>query len=426
MRTPLGLSVGCLFMVVGCSPPYRYLGTAPCPPGGGAVETWCTDDGACEFRVISGITTSCPAGNEAACGDAARAATQACIDEGGGPDGGVCTPSTEIDLLLAIDDSNSMLSQQALLRDEIPGILAALSPLASLHVGIISFDMGGGPGDVVVPSCDFGFGDDGILRSTGNPAAGCEAVYPTRVFAFGRGGEPDDLAVLAADVSCVAALGTSGCGFEQQLEATLKALSPAGPQAYVSSTYVPPTFVGDTRGHADGMNADFLREDSVLAIVLLTDEEDCSVPDYEIFHPDSPAFAGSLSLRCHRHPEALYPVSRYVDGLVQLRTNPTRLVYAPIVGVPVDLVGRIYEDMLADARMMETEDPTMDPPTRLVPSCDSPGGSAFPPRRIIEVAAGLRDRGAGTTVQSICAASYTGGANAIVEAIQSALNCGAP
>lgn len=439
MRTMVGVLVGCGFLLGCASPPYRFVGSAPCLPGDGTVETWCTDDGACEFRVSSGLTTSCPAGNQPACVEAGRAAAQACIDgglDGGGldggptdvgsgrPDAGPCTPSTELDLLLAIDNSNSMDAEQALLRSEIPGMLAALAPLASLHVGIITSDMGSGMGGVVIPSCRAGFGDDGILRDTARAGGSCASTYPSRVFSFERGGDP---ASFSADVGCVADIGTGGCGFEQQLEATLKALSPAGPQSYVSSTYVPPTFVGGTRGHADGTNEGFLRTDSVLAIVVLTDEEDCSAPDYEIFNPDSTVYRGTnLALRCHRFPDAQYPVGRYIDGLLQLRSRPSRLVYSSIVGVPPDLVGRSYEDMLADARMIETEDPSVDPPMNLLASCESPYGRAFPPRRIVEVARGLRDRGAATTVHSICAAAYTSGANAIVEAIRSALACTGP
>ena len=50
-------------------------------------------------------------------------------------------------------------------------------------------------------------------------------------------------------------------GFEQQLEATLKAVTPS-----TAAT----RFFGDTTGHADGANAGFRREGAVLAIVFHT------------------------------------------------------------------------------------------------------------------------------------------------------------
>ncbi|HEV3485648.1 MAG TPA: hypothetical protein VG106_09590, partial [Vicinamibacterales bacterium] len=53
--------------------------------------------------------------------------------------------------------------------------------------------------------------------------------------------------------------GTGGCGFEQQLEAVLKALSPASPTAWTAAGYVAPTFFAGSTGHALGANAGFVR-----------------------------------------------------------------------------------------------------------------------------------------------------------------------
>ncbi len=342
-----------------------------------------------------------------------------------------------VDLLFMVDNSNSMAQEQALLRAEIPRMVTVLTTgdrdgdgmtdftaVRSMHVGIITSDLGAGnvPAGESVPSCDPGLGDDGIMRNTSSSAAaGCMASYPTRVFNFDRGG---DAAAFATDVGCVADLGTGGCGFEQQLEATLKALSPASPQPFVSSTYSPILFFGNTFGHGDDLNNNngFLRADSALAIVLLTDEEDCSVPEYNIFYMNDPIYMGNpLNLRCSRFDAALYSTDRYVNGFLQLRENPSLLIYAPIVGIPVDLADASYEEMLADARLTEVEDTSVTPPVRLLPSCDTANGTAFPPRRIIEVARGLRDRRASTTVQSICADSFGPAIDVIVAKIADAL-----
>ena len=345
-----------------------------------------------------------------------------------------------VDLLFMVDNSNSMAQEQALLRAEIPRMITVLSSgdrdgdsmpdftaVRSMHVGVITSDLGAGnvPAGEVVPSCDPGLGDDGIMRNVSRGMGGCMATYPQRVFTFTRG--TDDPATFAAEIGCVADLGTGGCGFEQQLEATLKALSPASPQPFVASFYVPQSFFGATLGHGDGMNNGFLRPDSALAIVLLTDEEDCSVPNYNIFYPGDLTYAGNpLNLRCSRFggTSALYSVDRYITGFLQLRENPNLLIYAPIVGIPEDLAtsGATYEAMLADSRLMEVEDTAMTPAQRLLPSCDTANGTAFPPRRIIEVARGLRDRSASTTVQSICAATFTPAINVIIEKIADALS----
>jgi hypothetical protein len=344
-----------------------------------------------------------------------------------------------VDLLLMVDNSNSMAQEQALLRAEIPRMIQVLAsgdrgldgtpdftPVRSMHVGVITSDLGAGnvPAGEIVPSCDPGLGDDGIMRNVSRPGAGagCLAMYPSRIFEFTMG--VPDPATYAADIGCVADLGTGGCGFEQQLEVTLKALSPASPNPNVASFYNPPVFFGGTFGHGDGNNDGFLRPNSALAIILLTDEEDCSVPDYTIFYPSDPLYLGNpLNLRCSRFPEALYSPQRYVDGFIQLRENAGLLIYAPIVGIPPDLAtsDASYEAMLSDPRLMEVEDTAMDPPQRLIPSCDTANGIAYPPRRIIEVAIGLRDRGASTTVQSICAPSFAPAIDVIIQKIADAL-----
>ena len=58
---------------------------------------------------------------------------------------------------------------------------------------------------------------------------------------------------------CIAAVGENGCGFEHQLGAVARALGADGARAPVEN---------------DG----FLRPDAALAIVLVSDEDDCSAP----------------------------------------------------------------------------------------------------------------------------------------------------
>ncbi|HEY8429936.1 MAG TPA: hypothetical protein VIL20_16250, partial [Sandaracinaceae bacterium] len=293
-----------------------------------------------------------------------------------------------------------------------------------------------------VPTCARSdFGDDGILRTQGNTAnAECMATYPSILnFDAARGDSPTDF---AEDVTCVAVLGTGGCGFEQQLEAILKALTPTTAQEWTHPDFVPigtpgapagldKPFFGMSQPHGNGANNGFVRKDSVLAIIPLTDEEDCSAHDRELFNPTSPTYPTEPNLRCFAHGEqALHPVSRYVNGLLQLRAQPNLLVYAPIVGIPVDLAPgpgeRPNYDVLVgdpsvrDPRMIEMIDPSM--PTRLVPSCNTSNGIAFPPIRIVRVAQQLEQRGAGVTVQSICQDSFEDALREIIVQIRSALN----
>ena len=339
--------------------------------------------------------------------------------------GACCTPfNDDVDLLLMVDNSNTMAEQQALLVEQLPRLVGALAsgdvdddgtrdfpPVRSLHVGVVSSDMG--TGGFTVPTCfEPSFGDDGVLRTQGNThIPGCMASYP-RFLEFWPG---DDVAAFTSQVTCAALMGVRGCGFEQPLEAVLKALTPST---------APIAFNMGTSGHADGINNGFVRDDSVLAVLVLTDENDCSAADPEIFNPDTSVYRGDLNLRCFQYPEAVHPIERYVDGLLALRTDPDRLIFAAISGVPPDLVDdpsrTDFDAILADDRMREMVDPTM--PTRLTPSCNVPGrGLSLPPRRIVQVAQQLEARGATAVVQSICQPDFTPPIEAILERLSSKL-----
>jgi hypothetical protein len=343
----------------------------------------------------------------------------------------------KVDLLFMVDNSNSMAEEQASLAEQFPRLVSVLATgdrnpaidadgdgnpsnvgddfpaVNSLQIGVISSDMGTGGFNVMTCSDEPNFGDDGVLRTQGNTAmAGCMATYP-RFLEFRRGG---DAAMYARDVSCVAALGTGGCGFEQQLEAVLKAVTP--------STCTEPwcEFNMGTRGHADMANNGFVRPDSLLALVLVTDEEDCSAADPDLFNMGSTRYTGELNLRCFLNPTAQHPITRFVEGYLATRTSPDLLVYAAIAGVPTNATSATatFDQILAAPEMQEMIDPTM--MTRLRPSCNVAGrGIAFPPRRIVEVARGLDQRGSNGLVYSICQADFTPALDAIIDKIADVL-----
>jgi hypothetical protein len=372
---------------------------------------------------------------------ACPSAHQARDSDGGGrdPDAGPCVPAPvtdDVDLLLMVDDSGGIGEEQASLVQALPHLARVLAtgdrdpfsdgdgdgelddvgddfePVSSLRIGVVTSDMGAGGFGVPTCGAEPNFGDDGVLRTEGQTAiSGCAATYP----AFQELSSGADAARFAADVGCVAWAGTGGCGFDQPLEAALKALTP--------STCADPwcSFVMGTRGHADGANAGFLRGDSVLAVVLVTDEEDCSPADPDLFNPESARYAGGLNLRCFLNPTAIHPVSRYVDGFLATRANASRLVYGAIAGVPTNLTSATssYDEILAAPTMQERIDPTMT--TRIAPSCNLAGrGLAFPPRRLVSVAQELERRGAHTFVGSICQAEFTPSIDALIDAIADA------
>jgi hypothetical protein len=327
-----------------------------------------------------------------------------------------------------------MREEQANLISELPRLIRVLSTgdtngdgladfnaARSLHVGFVTTDMGSG-NQMNVRTCTPGLGDDGILRSRASGVAPCMATYPTGTFAFMDGQNVD---AFSATLGCVANIGTSGCGFEQQLEAPLKALTPTNPEAWTRAGYVPPRFYdpasglpGRLAGHGSAANAGFVRPDSTLAVVLLSDEEDCSVADYGIFGPDPRFTSIPSNLRCSTFAgdsSIVYPTSRYVDGFLGLRRQPSQLVFSVIAGIPPETEALAaagdFAAVLAHPGMIPRVDASGTNPE---PSCSTANGTAYPPVRMVEVAAGLAAQGASVSVSSICSGSFAGPIDSII------------
>ncbi|MCB9592745.1 MAG: putative metal-binding motif-containing protein [Sandaracinaceae bacterium] len=335
-----------------------------------------------------------------------------------------CGSCAQVDFLIVMDTSNSMSEEQVALALQLPRVVEVLKsgdidgdgvpeaePITDLHVGVITPDLGSG--DFNVPTCEMGFGDDGILQTTSGAPLDCRGfmIEGPPFLSFTPEEDAGDIAQFTQDWACLVRAGTGGCGFEQPLEAALKALTPA------ASTL---RFRDDTLGHGDELNRGFLREDSILVVLVVTDEDDCSAEDPELFWPASPEYTSDLNLRCHEYADAVYPVSRYVSGLLSLR-GADDLILGVVAGVPEELVpmhgiDADYGGILADSRLEERVDSASG--TRLEFSCSIPGrGAAFPPRRLLELAEGLQARGSTTVLSSICSRdAYTNVAEAILSA----------
>jgi hypothetical protein len=209
-----------------------------------------------------------------------------------------------------------------------------------------------------------------------NPAvAGCLATYDPFLHATSSTPGPD----FARDFTCIATLGTEGCGFEQPLAAMEKALTvqvaPGGP------------------------DAGFLRDDAALAIVILSDENDCSAADTTMFDPEGPG--GPLGVRCTTMADHLAVPDRFVASLNGVKPDG-RLVVAMMVGVPpavgaCNTTGDAIAPCLAESSMAET----IDPGTGIVrPVCENlPDTRAYPGLRFVQLA---RLLGRKAFVQSIC------------------------
>jgi hypothetical protein len=309
-----------------------------------------------------------------------------------------------VDILVVVDDSFSMSEEQSLLMAGFPtlvgGILdpsAGETPVEDLHIGVVGTDMGTG-GYTVSTCSDPVDGDDGVLRhEPGSSVTGCDATYPT--FLGYASATPDSTAIdwIVKGFECIATLGIDGCSFEQPLESSRKALV----------------------DHADGPNAGFLREDSILVILYLSDENDCSVdPENPGFFDPADDSLGPLGTRCAFHADLLVAVSTYVTALGALRATPGDLILGFIVGVPQDAACEGTGDAIAacldHTDMVEVVDTT--DPNRLRAVCaSSASGSATPGRRFVELAQAF---GARAHVESICDASFTPTMSWIVDRIQ--------
>ena len=235
----------------------------------------------------------------------------------------------------------------------------------------------------------------------------------------------------------------TGCGFEQQLESVLKAVWPGNDQQ-VLFVADPASGFGMNGNAGPGFaNGNFIRNDpnegpSLIALVLVTDEEDCSSNRMDHFVPG--AATTGLNTRCffegqRAEPNNLYDIDRYIQTFKALRPGQENLViFAGIVGVPPALVtpeallefdfsntaeaNAFFDGLLAAPAMQETLDPrgNMDPADdNLVPSCDrGMEARAYPPRRIVQVAKGFGGNG---VIQSICQEDFRPAINAIIEVI---------
>lgn len=220
-----------------------------------------------------------------------------------------------IDLLFVVDNSVSMADKQVLLVDAVPqmverlvtpdcinadsgerqgstrdgegnlqcagdGFALEFEPVNNINIGVISSSLGG-------------FGADGVCvdaddadKSRLMPKVRADLPNPNGLgFLEWNGGSDTDVQTLSTDFAAhVAASGETGCGFEAPLEAWYRFLVDPSPPAGLMKVSNATTSTGPDATILQ-QRAEFLRPTSLVAIVVLTDENDCSVmeggPYYE-------------------------------------------------------------------------------------------------------------------------------------------------
>ncbi|HXU02020.1 MAG TPA: hypothetical protein VN903_13700 [Polyangia bacterium] len=178
---------------------------------------------------------------------------------GGAGGTGVVIPNRNVDILVMVDNSTSMMLSQNKLNSSFASFVSALraSPqgLPNLHLAVVSSDMGAGDGSIA--QCDATRGDNGLFQNTPRGTCTSSGLQTGAMFISDVGGTKNYTGNMETVFSCIAALGEQGCGFEHQFASILRALG--------ADDALPPL-----------ANQGFLRQDALLAIVLLTNEDDCS------------------------------------------------------------------------------------------------------------------------------------------------------
>ena len=223
---------------------------------------------------------------------------------------GTLAQASKVDLLLVIDNSASMGDKQDLLRFAVPDLIARLvtpncidaagnvvgqvtngvcaqgkaefAPVGDLHVGVVSTSLGERGADICDGTDPVGVGairhDDDqahlLTRAGANETPLPDA--PQGFLVYGPGGITDKTQFVSDVTNLVAGVHEYGCGIEEQLESWYRFLVQPDPYAAII-----PDPRDDRRRALSGVDAtilrqrhDFLRPDSLVAVVLLTDEDD--------------------------------------------------------------------------------------------------------------------------------------------------------
>lgn len=257
-------------------------------------------------------------------------------------------PDRDLDILFVVDNSPSMIEEQQSLAASFPRMIDALATLddglPNLHIGVVTSDLGTS-GSLTPPGPSIGAGAGGCagIGMAGDlvQIAGMTDRFLADVAAPDGTRTTNYTGALRDAFGALALVGDTGCGFEQHLGAMRRALD------------------------ANPTNAGFLRPDANLAVVILADEDDCSVTDTAFFGGD-PSLGPLQSFRCfdygvqcdgddprtpgpktNCHPRPASPyieeVAPLADFLVSLKTDERKVMVAGVVGDPSPVAVELAE-----------------------------------------------------------------------------------
>jgi hypothetical protein len=238
----------------------------------------------------------------------------------------------KVDVLVMVDNSSSMADKQRILADAVPDLVRGLvqpkcvdkktraptgafadplkpegaqcaggsepafTPITDMHIGVISSSLGGMGSKTCAPAPGRDNDDKGHLLARGEGGKnvaeagdlGFLAWYPPVAQNQNKDRHPDPPVPASATIDglsnafkkLVVGVGQSGCGLEAQLESVYRFLVQPDPwntievdPATKRATYGAP---GDIDTELLRQRAAFLRPDSLVAVIVLTDEDDSS------------------------------------------------------------------------------------------------------------------------------------------------------
>jgi hypothetical protein len=196
----------------------------------------------------------------------------------------------DLDVLFMVDNSSSMTEMQQKLYDQIPQFVTALESLPTglpnIHIAVVSSDMGA-PGDATSSIGCTSAGDEGQFQNLPRGTCTDTTLQSGASYLSNVGGVVNYTGNLPDVLQCIALLGDKGCGFEHQLASVARSLGADGAPAPAG-------------------NAGFLRPNAELAIIMLSDEDDCSAP------PDTQLYSLNVGGSNQQNlANALGPVSNY-------------------------------------------------------------------------------------------------------------------
>ncbi len=305
--------------------------------------------------------------------------------------------TNELDIVFVVNDSSTMEEEQAVLAASFVGIDAVVDALPGgrpdLRVGVTTTDVGISPFEIEL--CR-GTGDHG--RFLVPTPVGCGTILDSG-YTFlidrpgaGTGRDTNYTGTLAGALACLTGVGTNGCGFERPLDALHQALD-----------------------NSNFDNQNFLRDGSILVAIVISDEDDCSAFQSDVYNP-APALDNIGSAL---GPFASYRCTEFgvtCDGNVLPRaagaysTCQSRAASPYLIqpGPTADFL-RVIRDpaqtvvaVLAGPRAPFAVALNANNLPRLQPSCEVAGRSADPAVRLAELA----DVFPHALFDSLCASSY--------------------